>query len=81
MADLLIFILFLCFHYAFTQAPPQPTETYANSSVISSNSKYYVLYWKLLTNNNEIQFEVVANTSGWLALGITSAGAGMTGNN
>ena len=58
--------------------PLVPSETYTHSDHIDDEDRdQYVVFWKLLPND-EIQFEVHCNTTGWVGLGI-SANGGMKG--
>lgn len=54
--------------------PLIPSENYTNIlSPDSSRPQQYVLLWKLL-NNDEIQFEIHCNTTGWVGFGLSPDG-------
>lgn len=46
--------------------PLNPSDTYTHKEIIIEDSPdQYVLFWKII-NNDEIQFEVHCNTTGWV---------------
>lgn len=62
--------------------PLKPSENYGKNAIIvdqdENNNIIYMFFWKLLANNDEIQFEVHAKNLGWVGLGISMSG-GMRG--
>lgn len=74
---LVISFRFLAIHGALQ--PLVPSETYTNFIVVDQTKPtQYQLHWKL-TSINEIQFELHAQTTGWVGMGISPDG-GMTGS-
>jgi len=60
--------------------PLKPTESYTHTLVVNDDMPtQYVIFWKLINNGEEIQFEVHCRTTGWVGLGFSSNG-GMAGS-
>ena len=57
--------------------PLVPSEVYKHTTVLDEDNKdQYVLFWNY--DDDEIQFEIHCNTTGWVGLGISPNG-GMKG--
>lgn len=62
-----------------TIVPLHPTEKYTHSAIIDDTKPdNYKVYWKILNETDEIQFEIHCKTTGWVGLGISPNG-GMKG--
>ena len=59
--------------------PLTPSEDYTHSLVVDDDEpQQFHLYWKLIDNDEYIQFEVHCNTTGWAGFGLSPNGD-MTG--
>lgn len=82
-AILLIFALISIQYMKVFEAKLEPlvaSESYTHMLTPGGNAapKQYQIFWKLL-NNDDIQFEVHCNTTGWVGFGLSPNGL-MTGN-
>lgn len=60
--------------------PLKPTESYTHTLIVNDDMPtQYVIFWKLINNSEEIQFEVHCRTTGWVGLGFSPNG-GMAGS-
>lgn len=56
--------------------PLTPSESYTNTlSVDDFDPRAYQIYWKLVGNGDEIQFEIHCRSLGWVGFGISPAGS------
>ena len=61
--------------------PLKPTDkNYTHTLIVNDDDPtQYVIFWKLINDNDEIQFEVHCRTTGWVGLGFSPNG-GMAGS-
>ena len=60
--------------------PLKPSESYTHTLIVNDDiPTQYVIFWKLINNSLEIQFEVHCRTTGWIGLGFSQNG-GMAGS-
>jgi hypothetical protein len=58
----------------------KPSENYTHSRIVDDDEpSLYQIYWKLVENDESIQFEVHCKTLGWVGFGISPNG-GMPGS-
>lgn len=69
-------LFFKIFVIRIAFAAIEPSENYSHHVTLKANGEYE-LYWKVsgFNGNDVITFEIIANTSGWVGLGLSPNGA------